>query len=112
MRVGARVLERIADPRLGAEMDDPVEVVPLQRVLQCVVIAEVTLDEVERFTRSCRDACKPVALQRDRVIGVQVVDPDHAMATRHQCLGQRGTDEACRSGNQNVHAGLLARACP
>ena len=93
-------------------MDDPVEVVSVKRARQRLVIAEIAFDEAERLARRRRHPRETVALQRDRVIGVEIVDPDHAMATRHQCLGQRGTDEARRSGNQNVHAGLLARACP
>ena len=43
INVGARIFETVAHTRLGAQMNDAVEVIPRQRRIQCGGVGEVDL---------------------------------------------------------------------
>ena len=66
-------------------------------------VGEVELVEGEAIATRFDQRRHPVALQADRVIGIEVVDPHHHVAARQQGAGQGVTNEAGGAGNQNAH---------
>ncbi len=94
-----RVFETVANARLRAEMDDGIECLAIQRLCQRGVIGKVELPEDETPAGAAFDIGNAVLLQRDLIIIVEIVDPQHFVAARAQRLGYRSPDEAGRTGN-------------
>ncbi len=110
LHIGMGVFDRIAHPRLRAEVNDPIKPVRRQRGHQRGVIGKVLLDEGERRPRLARQEGQPVALQRNGVVVVAVIDPHNRIAARHQRTDQAETDEPGRAGNENFHAAVPSAA--
>ena len=104
--VGTRVLQRIAHAGLRAEVDDAGEALPLQRAFQRRLVREIAFGEAKGIARLPVNPRHPVPLEADGVVIVEIVDPGHPVAARAKRFGQGRTDEACRSGNQYIHAML------
>ena len=93
--ISMRVFDRIPYPGLRTQMDDPVK---LQRPHMGIERIEVGKIEWQKRKPVTAHAGQPVAsglLQRDIVIRIVVVDPDHLIAPRQQGFGQGGTDKSC-----------------
>ena len=84
--IGARIFERIAHARLRAQMHDCGETLPLQRAVERGIVRKVAFDEAESLARRVRHPRQPVALERYRVVIVEIVDPDHPVAARAERL--------------------------
>src|SRR4051812_30048954 len=103
MDIGMGILDRISHSRLRAEMDDAIEVAPVESPLQRLVVGEIDLDEIEAVMAPCQLG-EPGALQRDAVIIVHIVDADHLLAPREQALAQVEADEAGGAGYDYGHS--------
>ncbi len=97
--VGTRILEAVADPRLGREVNDPVG--PLHRVHHRREVGDVAAHEGEVLPR--RKTCEARLLQTDVVIVVQVVDADHGLAPVEQGEAHMHAYETGRTGEKNGH---------
>src|SRR5690606_15260854 len=103
--VSVRVLERVANTRLGAEVHDVLERAIGQASLEPRHVGEIDPAKVEPVAARCAaNPGEPVFLQRDRVVAVEVVDPDDAASPSQQADGYRGADEARDPGYQDLHA--------
>ena len=89
--VGARILDRIANARLRAEMDDPVELLAGKRAVQRLVIGEIHLLELEAAGIERGERGQPVGLEARIVIGVEAVDADHRIRPASSGAGRRGS---------------------
>jgi hypothetical protein len=69
--------------------------------LHCLAIRDVCRNKAE--PRPVLKMRKPVTLELDRVISVQVVDADHPITARKQGLGHVIADEPGHTGQQNLH---------
>jgi hypothetical protein len=101
--IGMRVDQRMSDAGLGGQMHDPVDLRPSREQRR----KRAALGDVEALkdeARLTREFGEPRLLERDRVIGVEVVDADHRLASREQ--GQTGVepDEAGGAGDEDGHA--------
>ncbi len=70
------------------------------------------IGDVERVEREAVGPCKPssrACFSRDVVIGVEIVDADHALAARQQRPGDVVADEPRNTRHQDCHATLLPR---
>ncbi len=101
--IGLRVLDRIAHPGLGAEMDDPVDLAPLQRALQRGHVGKVEVVESKAVAPGRDQRGDAILLEADLVIVVEAVHPDHHIAARQQALGEGKANEAGGAGNQYAH---------
>ena len=99
--VGARIVERIADAGLRAEMDDPVDLGAGQRLFERLVIREIDLHEAEGSGVQPRSSGQPLLLQPRIVIGIEIVDADHALAALEQRRGDMVADEAGGAGDED-----------
>ena len=78
--VGVRVFDRVTHARLGAEVDDAVELVLPEGLGQPGGVGEILLQEGEAIAAAIDQPVTTVLLQRDRVIVIEIVDPDDAVA--------------------------------
>src|SRR5438128_4710180 len=91
--VDQRMIERIAHTRLGAEMDDSLEVEIGQRRRERRLIGEVDLDEAEAVAMLGFEERQAVPLQLDAIIIAETVDADDRRAALEQPLAQMKADE-------------------
>ena len=98
--IAVRIDERMADARLRAEVDDPIDRVAGEGCVEGGHVAEVDLGEGEVAAQPG----EPVALEPGIVIGVEVVDADHRLAAREQRRGDRRPDEPGDAGDEDGHA--------
>ena len=101
-----RFLERIPNPSLRPQMDDPVERMTVERRRQCREVAEIAADKCE-VTAQLR---QPVALQLWIIIVVEVVDPDHRLAARQERLRRMKTDKPGDPGDEHRHRCTISAA--
>ena len=66
-------------------------------------IGEVRMVEGETLGVAAAEIGKPVVLELDRVVVVEIVEADDLVAAREQPRGQRVTDESCGAGDENGH---------
>ena len=115
--IGARILQAVAHPGLGGEMNDHVgtKLGVDARKLFSVLEHQLLGGEMRRLQQDCVTA----PLERDVVVRRHAVDPDHVVAGLDQPLGDVEADEAGRSCHEKAHSvsfrGLLwnrSPACP
>src|SRR3546814_12778241 len=80
MDIGGGVFERIANTRLGTEMDDSVDPVVGKHFGERVGIPEVDVDKGERLTVACLQMRNACMLEIDGIIGREMFDSDHTFA--------------------------------
>jgi hypothetical protein len=96
-----RILQRIPDARLSAEMDDPVETMAGEQGLHCVSVFQSSVDESKAFVvRKLRQA---VLFQLWIIVVVHVVEADNVIPSVNQRFGHVIADKASRSGDENPH---------
>ena len=104
--VRIRVLDTIADTRLGCQVHDDIEVVFLEEAVDEGLVGEVALDEFVGVLRGGRglllDLAQPVLLERRIIVVVQVVKPDDAegLLGIQEPQHEVGTYEAGGSGDE------------
>ena len=101
--IGVRIVERVADARLRGEMDDAVE---FERRSSAPLSAASSAKSTssKREASPCRaQSRRPVPLQRGRVIIVEIVDADDAVAAAEQARGDMIADEAGGAGDEQGH---------
>ena len=99
--VGVRVVDAVAHPGLRGEMNDADWTVGCKQLGQNVPVLEVGGDKLEAVLPG--EAGQPALLQADVVIGIEVVETDHAFAAGEQALGHMKADEACDTGKKDRH---------
>lgn len=102
--IGVRIDERVANPRLGAQVDDRLDHLVVQRSLNRVHVRKVQFMEGEEPAMSLMQRIEPGALERYGIIIIEIVDADDGMTLRHQPVGDVHTDEAGCAGDKNRHA--------
>ena len=107
--IGMRVLNRIAHPRLRAEMDDAVEVSAGERGGEARHVGEILVVKGEAIAAGFAKAGKARLLQANIVIGVEIVDADDLIAPRQELAGKTVTDKPGRAGDENAHFDHLTR---
>ena len=108
--VHAGILNRIAHPRLGGQVNHPIRGVGGHQGGQGADIGHIELRKVE--LPRLGDGLQPLQagpFEGGVVLGVEVVETHHPLATLQQPLHHGRTDEAGRPGDQNG-AGHQARA--
>src|SRR3546814_7091143 len=93
MDIGGGVFERIANTRLGTEMDDSVDPVVGKHFGERVGITEVDVDKGERLTVACLQMRNACMLEIDGIIGREIVDSDHRFAAIEQGRSEEHTSE-------------------
>jgi len=106
--IGMGVLDRIAYPGLGTQVNHAADLLPSQRGVERSHVGKVDLVKGEAIRRLGGQRRQPVTLQGDRVVIVEVVDADDAVAPRRQQADQVKANEAGRAGNENTHEGSLS----
>ncbi len=76
--VRRRVLERVPDSDLSAEVDDVVDLAVGEHIRELASLGEIA--DFERELGVARQIREAVALESHRVVVVQVVDADHLFA--------------------------------
>ena len=102
LAVGLRVLDGVAHPGLGGQVDDAVEALAREKRVQPGTVGDV--EPLEREARLRPQARQARFLQRRLVIGIEVVDAHDRVAARQQPLGDVHSDEAGGAGDQDFHA--------
>ena len=101
--IGLRIDERIANPGLGTQVDDPVETPAGGEIRKRLFVAEIDLFEAEAIAVRAGQRGDPCLLQRRIVIIVDVVDAGDFLAAREQGFRYRIADEAGGAGNEDGH---------
>lgn len=103
LEVGARVLDGVADARLGSEVHHDVEAVLGEQALDEGGVAQVAAHEGEAAVRvSLGQHAQAGVLDAGVVIAVEVVEAnDGIIGLLKQLLDEERTDEAGRSGDEN-----------
>jgi hypothetical protein len=101
-RIGARIVDRVPHARLCAKVYDPVDLGGREPLVERVGLREVELVEGEG-PAGLAQVRQPRLLQGDRVIVVQIVDPDHGVAAGEQCPGDVHPDEPGDTGDEYRH---------
>lgn len=104
--VGIGVLDRVAHPRLGGQVKDPVETVRGKEFRHACPVRHVELLEDEVLVRA--QAREAGFLQGHIVVGVEVVDAVDRVAAVEQSFRDRRADESRGARNQDVHIGESA----
>ena len=101
LEVGARVLDGVADARLGGEVHHDVEAVLGEQALDEGGIAQVAANEGEAaFGISLCKHAQAGVLDAGVVVAVEVVEADdHVIGLLEQLLDEERADEAGRSGD-------------
>src|SRR3546814_3408587 len=100
--VGKGILERVAHPRLGGQVDDLGDLRELAgQGEHCVAVLHVEAAEGEAVAPA--EAGEPRLLQGRIVITVQVIDTDYTAAPLHKLLCNMEADEASGAGDQDAH---------
>ena len=73
----ARMGEAVAHARLGAEVDDPVKILPAQCLVERRMVGKIDFFEGESVTSQ---GGEPVFFQLHRIIIVEIIDPDNLLA--------------------------------
>jgi hypothetical protein len=108
--VSVWVLERIADPGLRREMDDPLGLVSAEQTGHSRRIRQVQLLEIE--VGMGRELIQPRLLESDVVVRIQIVQADDFVAPRQKALGHVKADKASNAGDQNLHDSNINSVLP
>src|SRR5579884_228862 len=108
-----RILDAVADARLGAEVNDSVYRGPGKAVVETLPIGKVELDERKTFCMGPSKLIQARSLQGRVVIVVEVVDADYFIAAFEQGARRRRANEPSSPRDQNSHGPSLggAAAC-
>jgi len=105
--IGMGVDQRIAHAGLGAEMDDRLDRMIGEQRLKCRHVGKVQFGEGEQLAMALFERRDPIALERDLIIVVEIVDADHGAPVGQQPVGHRHADEAGRAGYQDRQSVIL-----
>src|ERR1700741_1227561 len=72
-----RVLESVPSPGLGRQMHDPHELLAREEPSHGCIVRKIHLHEAEERVRQ---SLETGLLQRDVVVGIEIVEPDHLVA--------------------------------
>ncbi len=100
MDIGGRILERIADAGLCAEMDDPVDPAAGKRSGERVGVAKIDIDKGEQLTIAGLEMSDARALEFERIIGREIVYSDHGFPATEQSRRDVHSDEPGRAGDK------------
>ena len=103
--VGKRVHEGVAHAGLGRQVADAPRLVRLEQFAQSIRVAKVGLDPAVAFARLQQGV--PVPLELDRVVVVEIVQPDDLVPVVQQRRGNMVPDESGCPGDQYLHVMLL-----
>ena len=93
------IRQRVADPRLCGEMNDPCGTMSREELLHPGAIGDIQPHEAE--TRIGTQQIEPRLLQRRIVVVIEVVEPDHFVAALEELAGYVIADEAGRAGHED-----------
>ena len=99
LHVGVGVFERVADARLGGEVDDDLGPLAFKKRLHGRLIGEVGPDEAEVSAVLQKGEAR--LLQGHVVVGVQIVEADHSLSSGEKAPGEMEADETRRAGYEN-----------
>ena len=107
--VGVRMIERVAHAGLRGEVHDLLRAVRVEHRRERGGVGDVHLLEAKAGMRGERS--QPGLLERRRVVVVQVVDADHAVAVAQQAVADQHADESGCAGDEDRggHPGKGAR---
>jgi hypothetical protein len=106
LRVGMRIGDRVTHAGLRTKMDDAVEPQSRDRRLQRGHVGKIDAVEIEAAALLGRDRGKPILLERDRTMVVQIVDSDHRLAARDQAARHVTADEPGDAGHEDRHGAV------
>jgi tRNA threonylcarbamoyladenosine modification (KEOPS) complex Cgi121 subunit len=93
--------QRMAHPRLSAQMHDAVEFLGAEQGLHRVPIGQIHMYEAERAVRL--QARQPVAFERNRVIIVQIIEAADLVAALKQARRGGSSDEPSGARYKKFH---------
>ncbi len=99
--VGVGLFQRVAHPRLSAQMHDAFEFFGGEQARHRIPIGQIRADEPERAVR--REPGEARLLERDIVVIVQIVEPDHLVAAIEQALGGGSSNKSGGARNEKFH---------
>ncbi len=99
--IGVRVVDAVAHPGLRREMNDADWTVGCKQLGDNVPVLQVRGDKLEAVPPGKPGL--PGLLQADIIVGVEVVDADHALAAGEQAPRHMEADEACDTGKKDRH---------
>ncbi|MNN59508.1 hypothetical protein D3C81_1746270 [compost metagenome] len=99
--IGKGVVQRIAHPGLGPQVDHPIEPLAGKERRHGGAIGEIA--PLEAKSGQWQQQCQPCLLQADLVVVVEVVEADHLMAVATEPLRHMEADEAGGAGDQILH---------
>src|SRR5690606_18525913 len=102
------MFDRVPHPRLGGQVQDVAEARLLEQAADRLGVRDVEPRELEAFgARMPANVGDPVFLERNRVVGVQVVDTVDAVAALEQGDARMHADEAGRSRDENMTGRII-----
>ena len=99
--VGMGILQRVAHPSLGSQVDYPIEALLGKQCRHSLAVGQVQLDEADIGTPGQIHQAR--LLQRDVVVVVEIVDTDDLVAMAEQAFGHGVSDKAGHAGNKKLH---------
>jgi len=103
LRIGARVLKRIAHPGLRSQVRDLLETSGCDHFLERFVIGKIQLQEREFATMPFGQVGDPGAFQGRVVILVHIIDTNDGISAGKQPFRKAMADKACSAGDENCH---------
>jgi len=104
--IGLWVVQRVAHPRLGGQVDDPIKALALEqrphgrRIGQIQPLKPETAGPVALVGHQARQAC---LFKADIVVIVEVVEPHHGIAAGKELFAGVIADESRGAGDKNLH---------
>lgn len=110
MNVIARRLDAVADAGLGAEVDDGIGYVGADGSDKGSAIGEISRAEAEGWMLA-DEGGEAGVFECRRVIGIEIIDADDAVAPAEQRRCDMGADEAGGTGDENQHVKPFGMSC-
>jgi hypothetical protein len=110
LNISFRVLDAVADSGLRAEVNDAVKRVRLGQALERNWVGKIHALETKTVAVLALQTIEPCPLERRVIIIVEIVDPDHLVATLQQGVRRGGADEPRSPCDQNSHGRSLGGA--
>ncbi len=101
LAVGKRVFQRVAHPRLGAQVDHPLELPLGKQGGHASLVRQLALHEAKMGEGGQHRQAS--LLEAHLVVVVEVVEPHHLMTRLAQPSGHVKTDKAGGAGDQILH---------
>lgn len=99
--VGFGVRQRIANTRLGSEVDDSIELFSLEQVCDSLIVDQVQLLKLEVGFRC--ELGEPSLFQVDTIVIIQIVETDNPIAALEQDSREMEANEASGARDKYVH---------